>query len=311
MQLIDNNKNTTHSPLVASIGFFDGVHKGHRFLIEQIEEIAHKKGLESAVITFPVHPRQVLHSSYQPALLCGFEEKLNRLESTDVDYCIVLNFSKEMSMLSARDFIHKILKDQYNIDTLVIGYDHKFGHNREDGFEEYQKYGREVGIEVILAKEYSQQEHISSSRIRRVLGEGDMRKAAELLTYRYTISGKIVEGFKIGRTIGFPTANIEVWETFKVIPAFGVYAVHAYLNKIKYSGMLYIGKRPTLENSDQISLEVNIFDFDQDVYDQSITVEFVDFVRPDEKFANLDQLKTQITQDKIDVQHILLKEKST
>lgn len=311
MEIIDKDHRPEHKPLIATIGFFDGVHAGHRFLIDQVKKIAEEKNLSSSVITFPVHPRQVLQSDYCPALLCGYEEKLKRLASTGIDYCISLNFTKEISLLSARDFIHTILKEKLNVDTLVIGYDHKFGHNREDGFEEYRKYGAEVGMDVILSKELSTTDHVSSSRIRRLLGNGEIRKASQLLTYRYTISGKIVEGFKVGRTIGFPTANIQIWEDFKVIPAFGVYAVYVYIDEKKYRGMLYIGKRPTLQNGDQISLEVNIFDFDEDIYNKSLTAEFVEFVRFDEKFPDLDSLKAQIAQDKIDVQHILLKEKST
>lgn len=308
MQIIDKIHHSAHKPLVASIGFFDGVHSGHRYLIEQIKQEAKKKGLPSAVITFPIHPRLILQSDYQPALLCGYEEKLKRLGSTGIDYCISLDFTREISRLSARDFIHKILKEKLHIDTLIIGYDHKFGHNREDGFEEYKKYGKEVGIEVIQTKELSTVEHVSSSRIRRLLGNGDIRKATQLLTYRYTISGKIIEGFKVGRTIGFPTANIKIWEDFKVIPAFGVYAVYVYIENVKYEGMLYIGKRPTLQNGEEISLEVNIFNFNGDLYNKYLTTELVDFVRADEKFANIDELKAQIARDKETVAKILEKE---
>ncbi|NDW09567.1 bifunctional riboflavin kinase/FAD synthetase [Dysgonomonas sp. 520] len=308
MEIINISQTSNRTPLVAAIGFFDGVHVGHRCLIEQIKEIAHEKGLSSAVVTFPVHPRQVLQSDYQPALLCGYEEKLSRLSKTGVDYCVSLDFTKEMSLFSARDFIHKVLKEQLNVDTLVIGYDHRFGHNREDGFDEYRKYGQEVGMDVVQATEYSSLEHVSSSRIRRLLGNGDVRKAAQLLSYRYTISGKIVEGFKVGRTIGFPTANIQIWEDFKVIPAFGVYAVYVQIENKQYKGMLYIGRRPTLQNGNQISLEVNIFDFDEDIYNKWLTVEFVDFIRPDEKFNSLEELKENIARDKENVIEILNKE---
>ncbi|MFR9165654.1 MAG: riboflavin biosynthesis protein RibF [Dysgonomonas sp.] len=298
MILIDSNKGLQHKPLVATIGFFDGVHSGHRFLIEQVKKGAAKKQLPSAVITFPIHPRRILNKDYQPALLCGYDEKVKRLSSTGVDYCISLDFTFEMSKLTAKEFMTEILKKKLNVDTLIIGYDHRFGHNRAEGFEDYLRYGNEIGMEVIQQQELDPHEHVSSSRIRRLLGGGEVSKAAKLLSYNYTISGKIVEGFKVGRTIGFPTANIQIWEDFKVIPAFGVYAVKVLIEDKKYDGMLYIGKRPTLQNGDNISLEVNIFDFDEDLYNRSLTAEFIEFVRADEKFSNVDELKAQIARDK-------------
>ncbi|SBV95170.1 riboflavin biosynthesis protein RibF [uncultured Dysgonomonas sp.] len=298
MLLIDREHKLQHAPLVATIGFFDGVHTGHRFLIDQVKEEAAKRELPSAVITFPVHPRKVLQKDYQPALLCGFDEKTERLASTGVDYCICLDFTTEISQLSAREFMKDILKDKLSVNTLVIGYDHRFGHNREDGFADYKRYGSEIGIDVIEARELPGEEHVSSSRIRKLLVEGYIRKAAKLLSYNYTISGKIVEGFKVGRTIGFPTANIQVWETYKVIPAFGVYAVYVHVEGQRYDGMLYIGKRPTLHNGDNISIEVNLFNFDGDLYNKELTAEFIDFVRPDEKFIDIDTLKKQIGNDK-------------
>lgn len=298
MLLIDREHKLQHAPLVATIGFFDGVHTGHRFLIDQVKEEAAKRELPSAVITFPVHPRKVLQKDYQPALLCGFDEKTERLASTGVDYCVCLDFTTEISQLSAREFMKDILKDKLSVNTLVIGYDHRFGHNREDGFTDYKRYGSEIGIDVIEARELPGQEHVSSSRIRKLLAEGYIRKAAKLLSYNYTISGKIVEGFKVGRTIGFPTANIQVWETYKVIPAFGVYAVYVHVEGQRYDGMLYIGKRPTLHNGDNISIEVNLFNFDGDLYNKELTAEFIDFVRPDEKFIDIDTLKKQIGNDK-------------
>ncbi|MDU1889207.1 MAG: riboflavin biosynthesis protein RibF [Dysgonomonas sp.] len=300
MLLIDKYNKPDNLPLVATIGFFDGVHTGHRFLIEQVKQIAKEKKLPSAVITFPIHPRKVLQKDYQPALLCSFEEKKERLASTGIDYCVCLDFTVEISQLSAYDFMQNILKEKLSVDTLVIGYDHRFGYNRKDGFHEYKQYGEQIGIHVIEAKELPF-EHVSSSRIRQLLSEGNVRKAAELLSYNYTISGKIVEGFKVGRTIGFPTANIQIWETYKVVPALGVYAVFAYINKVKYDGMLYIGNRPTLQNGNNISIEVNIFDFDGDLYNKELTVEFLEFIRPDEKFKDIETLKEHIRRDKDNV----------
>lgn len=306
MQCIDHNNRIEHMPMVATIGFFDGVHIGHRYLIEQVRQIAIERGLPSAVITFPVHPRKVLDKDYQPALLCSYEEKIIRLTSTKADYCISMDFTVELSKMTAREFIHEVLKKQLSVHTLVVGYDHRFGHNREDGFEQYVKYGEEVGMKVVRAKEY-EGEHISSTRIRRFLAEGNVEKASELLTYNYLLSGKIIEGYKVGRTIGFPTANIQAWERYKVIPAFGVYAVHVYLEGDKHEGMLYIGKRPTLHNGDDISVEVNIFNLDKDLYNKPISIEFLEFIRPDEKFPDLDSLRKQLFVDKDNVEKALKK----
>lgn len=307
MLLIYKKLHTDHPPLVATIGFFDGVHVGHRFLIEQVKAEAASRSLPSAVITFPVHPRKVMQQDYQPALLCGYDEKIERLRSTGIDYCVSYDFTVGTSELSAKEFMQTVLKDQLLVDTLVIGYDHRFGHNRTDDFEDYKRYGDEIGISVVKANEWDGGEHVSSSRIRRLLGEGDVNKAAQLLSYNYTISGKIVEGFKVGRTIGFPTANIQVWETYKVIPALGIYAVYVYVDGKKYEGMLYIGQRPTLQNGQHISIEVNLFDFDGDLYNKDLTAEFLEFVRPDEKFSDIETLRKQIQKDKDRVLEVIKK----
>ncbi len=295
---------------VATVGFFDGVHIGHRHLIEQVKAEANKLNLPAVVITFPVHPRKVLQADYQPALLCGFDEKLEQLATTKTDYCITLPFTVELSRLSAREFIHSVLKDRLGVHTLLVGYDHRFGHNREDGISEYRQYGQEVKMNVIEASELQvESQNISSSRIRQLLKEGNVVQASRLLSYNYTLSGKIVEGYQVGRTIGFPTANIRAWERFKVIPQLGVYAVLVHLRDVVYEGMLYIGTRPTLHNDSEISVEVNIFDFDADLYNQSITVEFIDFIRADQKFSTMEALVRQIHNDKRAVKTRLSKER--
>lgn len=284
------------------MGFFDGVHVGHRFLIDQVKEIARRKGLPSAVITFPVHPRKVLQKDYQPKLLCGYDEKLARLATSGIDYCVSLPFTPELSLLSARAFMAQILKERIGVETLVIGYDHRFGHNRDEGFNEYVRYGKELGMEVVQAKELRLEGHdVSSSQIRRLLGEGDISCANALLSYRYTLSGKIVEGYQVGRTIGFPTANIKAWEKYKVIPELGVYAVLVHFGGQVRKGMLYIGTRPTMHNDEEVSVEVNVFDFSGDLYNESLTVEFIDFIRPDQKFENMQALVAQIHRDKEEV----------
>lgn len=305
MEIYNDESVTIKGPIVASIGFFDGVHQGHQFLINQVKEEAAKRGLPSAIITFIEHPRKVLEAEYQPDLLCGYDEKLRCLEQTDIDYCIPMHFTKELSMMSAYNFMKVVLKEKYNVDTLVIGYDHRFGHDRSEGFEQYQEFGDELGISVVHAKEIDTGEYVSSSEIRGLLIDGKVEEAARLLTYNYTISGKIVEGFKVGRTIGYPTANIEIWERFKVVPMHGIYAVYVHIENEEYKGMLYIGKRPTLQNSENVSIEVNIFDFDGDLYGKELTVEFKKFLRRDIKFTGLEVLKKQLQADERAVKKLL------
>lgn len=307
---LSNKQGVMEPGFVATVGFFDGVHTGHRYLIRQVKEEAGRQHLPSAVVTFPVHPRKVLQADYQPALLCGYEEKLEQLAATGVDYCITLPFTPALSRLSAREFMQQVLQEQLRVGTLFVGYDHRFGHHRVEGFAEYSRYGQEIGMQVIQAAEWlTEGGNVSSTRIRKLLKEGDVVRANSLLSYRYTLSGKIVEGYRVGRTIGFPTANIRSWERYKVVPAFGVYAVLVHLQDKIYEGMLYIGTRPTLHHDSGISVEVNIFDLNADLYHQSLKVEFIDFIRPDQQFDSMDQLADQIRKDKQCVQHRLLQER--
>ena len=299
MKIIDLKKESPHKGMVATMGFFDGVHLGHRHLISQVVQEANRLGQESAVITFPVHPRKVLDKNYQPPLLCGFDEKIEQLGTTEIDNTIVLDFTRQISQLTAKDFIQQILKDKLQIHTLFVGYDHRFGRNREEGFEQYKAYGQEVGMNVIEATSYTfGKETVSSSQIRYLLAQGDISLSNTFLSYNYTITGKIIEGYQMGRRIGFPTANIKLWERYKVIPTDGVYAVRVHIDERVYGGMLYIGNRPTFHEDSHISIEVNIIDFDEDLYDKTITVEFVSFIRPDIKFASVGPLVAQINKDK-------------
>lgn len=294
--------------LAATIGFFDGVHLGHRFLIDELKEVAQARKLPSAVITFPEHPRAVLHSDYQPKLLDSFDEKLERLASTGIDYCIVLDFTIELSQLTAREFISTILSDKLHVDVLLIGYDHRFGHDRKDGFEQYVAYGAACGMEVVKASPYDEgRTAVSSSEIRKMLTDCRVEEAARLLSYPYQLKGTIVNGYKVGRKLGFPTANIQVDEPFKIIPGIGVYAVWVYLKGERYKGMLYIGDRPTLENGNNITLEVNILDFSGDIYNNEITVAFIYYVRGDVKFGSLEKLKEQLGRDRETVDKLLTK----
>lgn len=292
--------------LVATVGFFDGVHQGHRFLIRQMKEKADALDLPTAVITFPLHPRKVLQADYQPKLLNSYPEKLDHLAETGIDYCIQLEFTPELASLSAHAFISTILVRQLHVHTLFIGYDHRFGHKREEGVTEYIRYGQQCGMEVVEALPYYDGEiSVSSSEIRRQLLLGNVSCAAELLTYPYQLKGNIVRGYKVGRSLGFPTANIRVDEPFKVVPAIGVYAVRVSLQEKEYTGMLYIGNRPTLNNGDDISLEVNIFDFSGDIYNDEIRVSFVKHIRGDIRFDSIGELITQLQEDKKTVMQLM------
>ena len=294
--------------LVATIGFFDGVHLGHRFLIDELKRLAADRGLPSAVITFSSHPRTVLQPDFHPNLLNTLDEKLVQLKTTGVDRCIVLDFSLELSKLSAREFITSVLKEQFNVSTLLIGYDHRFGHDRTDGFEQYVAYGAACGMEVVKASPFDAGNvTVSSSEIRDRLLKGDVDDAVRLLSYPYSLTGHIVDGYKVGRKLGFPTANIVVDNPDKIVPAIGVYAVWVYVEGERHKGMLYIGDRPTLENGKDITMEVNILNFNRDIYNNQITVAFVSYVRGDYKFNSLDELKDQLAADRDVVDEILNK----
>ena len=292
-------------PCAATIGFFDGVHKGHQFLISQLKKVAQERGVVSAIITFPVHPRKVLNDEYQPQSISTKEEKIKLIEKSGVDYCILLPFTRDIASLSAFDFM-KLLKEKYMVTALIIGYDHRFGHNRLEGFEEYCKYGKEIGIDVIQATELDNEEFaVSSSAIRKLLIGSDIAKANNLLGYRYSISGKVIDGYKIGRKLGYPTANISLLDEDKILPGKGVYAVYVYADGTKRRGMLNIGTRPTLDNGDHKSIEVNIFNFSGDLYRKIIEIEFIEFMRKEEKFDSMEELIQQIDKDKEEALQIL------
>jgi len=303
MQIINSPSPASFPSCVATVGFFDGVHVGHRFLIEKLKNIAYEEQLPSVVITFDTHPRKVLHSDFQPKLLTTFEEKMEQLSTTGVDICAVLNFTREMSELSAYEFLKDILRDLFHVQTLLVGYDHRFGHNRAEGFEEYQKYGEELGIKVMRAERYSTPElvHVSSSIIRKALERGDIDLANRLLTYPYSFSGKVKNGFKVGRTLGFPTANLEPLDCDKLLPAVGVYAVRVKYNEMFYKGMMDIGFRPTFGDSHQLFIEVHIIDFDKNIYQEILKIEFIQRLRDEIKFNNVEELIEQMEKDKAKV----------
>ena len=306
MEIISDINHQALPPSVATIGFFDGVHRGHRFLINQVKEVAAKDGLCSALITFPVHPRQVIQTTYRPQLLSSPTEKIDLLGTTQVDYCILLPFTQELSLLSAWEFM-RLLRDKFNIHTLVIGYDHRFGHNRSESFDDYCRYGEELNIYIVRARAYTDgEDKISSSVIRQLLKEGKVSQAEKFLGYNYYLDGTVVDGYKVGRKIGFPTANLQVNCSDKLIPSEGVYAVYVYVEGKKWAGMLNIGHRPTINNGKNLSIEVNILNFSEDIYHKEMRIEFVKYLRPEEKYDTIDALIAQMHKDREETARILL-----
>ena len=297
----------TKNPQVATIGFFDGVHRGHRYLIDQMITVATEAGMESMVITFDRHPRQVLHSDYLPQMLSTFEEKKALLENTPADHIEILTFDEQLAALSAHDFMKQVLRERLNVCKLVIGYDNRFGHNRSEGFEDYVRYGKELGIEVIQAMPLSEpdKEAISSSYIRACLLVGNVWGANEALGYAYSLTGRVTEGFHEGRKIGFPTANLNTDEIGKLVPASGVYAVHVQLENEQHlrPAMMNIGTRPTYDGHMQ-TLEVHIFDFDSDIYGQQLRVVFDRRIRNEMKFSSPQELAKQLEKDKEEIRRI-------
>lgn len=298
MNIVEDTHPHAFTPSVATIGFFDGVHLGHRHLIGQVKIAASQCGWCSSIITFPIHPRQVIQSDYQPQLLSSPEEKIELLSSTGVDNCILLPFTPELSQFTAKEFM-QLLYDTYKVRMLVIGYDHRFGYNRAESFEDYCRYGQELGIHIMQATAYTQeQDKVSSSAIRRALLTGDIETSKKYLGYDYFLEGTVVNGYKVGRKIGFPTANLQVDFPHKLIPSVGVYAVYVYVEGKQWKGMLNIGHRPTLNNGSNLSIEVHILDFQGDIYNQKIRIEFIHFLRPELKFSSVDELVTQMQKDK-------------
>ena len=291
---------------VVTSGTFDGVHLGHQKILSRLNQVADLTNGQSVVITFYPHPRSVISPDNQIVrLLSTLDEKIELLENSGVNHLLIIPFTREFSELSSEEFIQKILIQTIGTKTLVIGYDHRFGKNREGGFDFLKANKEKYGFDI---EEISRQDienvGVSSSKIRKALQEGDVPTADHFLGRNYSISGLIVKGKQLGRTIGFPTANIQVREIAKLIPLDGVYAVKVYYKDDVFGGMLNIGNRPTVDGTYQ-TVEVNIFDFDQEIYGENLKVEFLQKIRNEKKFNGLDELKAQIAKDKITCEGII------
>lgn len=295
---------------VVTIGTFDGVHLGHQQIILRLQEIARKHSGETVIFTFNTHPRLVTSpNETNLRLLTTLNEKTKLFEHYGIDHLIIYPFDKAFSELSYSEFVENILVKQIHTHCLVVGYDHKFGKNREGDFDYLQRCASKFNFEIekldVLTVE---QENISSTRIRLALENGEIKKANQYLGYLFTLHGTVVDGKRLGRKLGFPTANIESSDKYKIIPGYGVYAVKIFIKNEVYSGMLNIGTRPTFNNNaDNRSIEVNIFDFEKDIYGEEITLEFAGKIRDERKFDGIESLITQLHNDKKSALNILSK----
>jgi riboflavin kinase/FMN adenylyltransferase len=289
--------NSTKKTIV-TIGTFDGVHIGHQKIIEKLIQGTNNAACESLILTFFPHPRMVLNGSSSIQLLNTITEKSSLLEKMGIDNLVIHPFDKEFSNLSAEEFAKTILIDAFNIHKIIIGYDHRFGKNRAANIDDLIGFGKKYGFEV---EEISAQEidsvSVSSTKIRAAISNGNIAVANEFLGYDYSLSGKIIKGKQLGRTIGFPTANIEIEENYKLIPMNGVYIVKSHLQEKTVFGIMNIGLNPTV-NGENLSIEVHFLDFDGDLYDTEIGVSVIQRIRDEKKFTSIDLLKSQIQEDK-------------
>jgi riboflavin kinase/FMN adenylyltransferase len=287
---------------VVTIGTFDGVHLGHRKIISRIRELADVSGGETVVLTFFPHPRMILHPEDESIKLINtIKEKAELLEQLGIDHLIITPFSRDFSNQPPEDYIRDVLVNKIGTKKIVIGYDHRFGKDRQGGLNDLLHLAPAHGFNVIEIPEQDINEvAISSTRIREALLNGDIDLANEFLGYSFFITGKVIRGDQIGRQIGYPTANILVEERYKLIPSDGIFAVKVQVEEKEYSGMAYIGSRPTVNGMTR-NIEVNIFDFNKEIYNQPIRMEFYHFVRHDAKFSSLDELKEQLGRDRVDV----------
>ena len=290
---------------IITIGTFDGVHLGHQKILKKLNIEAENNGLESSVLTFFPHPRTVLNPDSSLKLINTIEERIGLFKKSKIDNLIVHPFTKEFSELDSEDYVKNILVDQLKAKIVLIGYDHKFGKNRTADINNLKGYGRKYNFEVIEIKaEEINDIAISSTKIRNSIKEGDIQLTNSYLGYEFSFFGKVIRGNSIGKTLGFPTANIEIGSDLKLIPKNGVYMIYTIINKKIIFGMMNIGIKPTT-NENTKSIEVNLFDFNQDLYDKNITIYIKQFLREEIKFDSLNELKLQIEKDKITCNSII------
>ena len=291
----------TYKPIkqaVVTIGTFDGVHIGHKKIVNRLIETSLKNNLTSIILTFFPHPRMILQKDANIKLLNTINERSKILDNLGLDYLLIKEFSFEFSRLAAKDFVKQILVDKLQAKKIIIGYDHRFGRNRNANINDLKNYGKTYNFDVeeIPAQDIDSVS-VSSTKIRKALNNGDVKKANTYLGYNFMLTGKVVEGKKLGRQINFPTANIQIDENYKLIPKKGSYIVSAVIDEILVYGMMNIGVNPTVNGSSE-TIEVHFFNFNKDIYNHKIEIELIDRIRDEQKFESIEELKIQLVRDK-------------
>jgi len=288
---------TIINPSVVTIGTFDGVHIGHQKIIDRLINVAKKNHLESAILTFFPHPRMVLQKEVGIKLINTIEERKNIIKSKGVDHLIVHPFTKEFSRLTAREYVEQILVHQLNAKKIIIGYDHRFGRNRNANIQDLKELGKTFGFTVEeISKQDVEEVAVSSTKIRKAIEEGNIEKANTFLGNPFSLSGKIIKGKSLGKKLGFPTANLEIKEEYKIIPKNGVYIVQTQLNDSTVYGMMNIGTNPTVGGENQ-TIETHFLDFNQDLYGQELNIQLLKRIRDEKKFKDVDQLVEAMNKD--------------
>ena len=289
---------------IATIGTFDGVHIGHRKILDKLTTAAKNSDYESLLLTFFPHPRMIVQPEADIKLLNTIDEKKELLEKIGLDNLVIHPFDIDFSNLEAEEFVKSVLVDRFNIKKIIIGYDHRFGKNRSANIDDLIQYGEKYNFEVeqIEVKELDDVS-ISSTKIRNALEKGKIKLANSYLGYQYTLAGKVEFGKQLGRTIGYPTANINIAESYKLIPKKGVYAVSSIVNSAKIYGMMNIGFNPTVDGK-KLTVEINFFDFEGDLYGDFLQIEILQRIRDEQKFESLQNLKNQLNNDEISARHI-------
>lgn len=290
---------STNRKTIITIGTFDGVHLGHQSILKKVVEAKENNTYEASLLTFFPHPRMVLQQDTSIKLLNTIDEKAELLDKFGIDNLIIHPFDAAFSNLSAEEFVKEILIDRLNIHKIIIGHDHRFGKNRTADINDLISFGKKYGFEVEQINAHEIDEiAISSTKIRKALMEGNIKLANQFLGYSYFISGKVIEGKKIGRTLGFPTANIQINESYKLLPKNGVYIVSSEINDILYFGMMNIGNNPTLGENEQ-SIEVHYFDMIENIYNKKLKISILEHIRDEQKFNSLTELQAQLEKDKL------------
>lgn len=299
MKIIGESDLCKDRPYAAAVGVFDGMHLGHRFLLGKVKAVADEASFGAMAVTFANHPLEVLRPDSRPLLLTTLDERLKLIDAAGMDCCAVLNFTPEMAAMSARDFMDCYLVGKFNVKTLVVGYDHSFGHDDDTSFEHYHAVGESVGIHVVHAGKCFAPSgaEVSSTAIRHALLNGNMSAANDMLGRMYSVEGVVVHGHRLGTRMGVPTANLSVGDERKLVPAKGVYAAVAHVKGVSRLAVVNIGTRPTVNNGTDITIEAQILDFNADIYGEKMSLEFAERLRDERRFPSVAELKVQIGHD--------------